>query len=472
VKVGSFLPLTHLPTAITQVIAVFFWLCVVSVTITAARSNEVIVMSPHNRDIKTETERAFAAWHQATYGEPAIIRWKESGGGTSNMNQFIVGSYEQSQGDGIGIDVFYGGGVGPYHDLKAKGLLEKWEIPRDIAGQIPQRLGGFEIYDPEHCWYGAALSSFGILTNERIRKTVGLPEVKTWADLADPRLQSWVSSADPRQSGSVLMIYEIILQAYGWEKGWAVLAGMNGNVRTFLKSAGGTAKEASLGEVAYAVAIDIYGRIQVDYLGPENMSFILPAGGTVINPDAIAILKKPSNPEMADRFMRFVLGQPGQFLWMLPARPKLSAGDRQKLGADAQYAPERYTLARMSIQPRLYTDLAGITPVRTDPYKLDYPFTFDTGLQSKRRKILGGLIGAWFVDLHERSAEAWIALNKSPHRERLFAEYARPPVTSDELLALAKNDWKNPIKQNELINQWQSQAAALYEKIISEAGRP
>ena len=143
------------------------------------------------------------------------------------------------------------------------------------------------------------------------------PEVHTWADLADPRLANWISSPDPRASGSALMIYEIILQAYGWDKGWATLMAMSGNTRGFLSSAAAEAVEVGLGDAAYGIAIDQYGNAQVAYYGKDNVSFVVPEGQTVINPDSIAILKNPPHPEMAQRFLEFVLSRAGQSLWML-----------------------------------------------------------------------------------------------------------------------------------------------------------
>src|ERR1700678_3243531 len=47
-----------------------------------AAADELIVISPHWQGIKDETARAFRAWHEQKYGPPAVIRWREVGGGT------------------------------------------------------------------------------------------------------------------------------------------------------------------------------------------------------------------------------------------------------------------------------------------------------------------------------------------------------------------------------------------------------
>src|SRR5690606_32799659 len=98
------------------------------------------------------------------------------------------------------------------------------------------------------------------------------------------------------------MIYEIILQVYGWEEGWKVIYQMSGNVKSFLQISSAPTKEVALGEAAYAVSIDINGMTQQAFLGPENVRFIVPAEVSVINPDGIAILRGAPNLDVAQEF--------------------------------------------------------------------------------------------------------------------------------------------------------------------------
>jgi ABC-type Fe3+ transport system substrate-binding protein len=426
---------------------------------TRAAENEVVVLSPHWDGIKEETARAFSAWHQKNYGQPATVRWREVGGGTSQMVRFLRSEYQTNPS--AGIDVFYGGGVEPFLELEKDDLLTHYDPPADILSQIPPQLNGMEVIDPAHEWFGAAFSAFGILTNERVRQAVGLPEVHTWADLTDPRLAGWISASDPRASGSALQIYEIILQAYGWEKGWAVLMEMSANVRSFLSSSAASAVETGVGDAAYGVAIDTYGEGQAGYYGSENVSFILPEGQTVINPDSIAILKNPPHPELAEHFVEFVLSRDGQLLWMLS---KGSPG-----GAT------RNVINRMSVQPALYDELAGKTPIQTNPFKMHSDFVYSNELGSKRRAILSVLIASWMIDTHDLLVPAWKALNSSvalslpdAKRQALLAQLVAPPCTEAELLHLADTDWKDPVKRTALVNHWQSEAMDRYKSVLAQ----
>jgi ABC-type Fe3+ transport system substrate-binding protein len=448
-----------LPSSRAKIVFLSALLAWVFLSFGLAAENEVIVVSPHWDGIKEETSRAFSAWHEKKYGEPATIRWHETGGGTSQIVRFLNAEYKTSSS--AGIDVLYGGGVDPYHELEKDGLLTPYDPPADILAAIPAQLNGMELYDPAHEWFGAALSGFGIITNERVREAVGLPEVHAWADLADPRLAGWISACDPRFSGSALTIYEIILQSCGWDKGWAILTEMSGNVRNFLASSAASAVEVGMGDAAYGVAIDSYGNAQAGYYGPENVTFLLPEGQTMIDPDSIAILKNPPHAEMARHFLEFVLSREGQLLWMLPK--------------GAPGGATRNIINHMSVQPALYDELAGKTPILTNPFKMRNDFVYSNDLGAKRRAILSVLIATWMIDTHDSLAPAWRALNspaaqKLPDatRQALLAQLTAPPCTEAELLRLATTDWKDPVKRTALTNRWQSAALDRYKSVLAQ----
>jgi ABC-type Fe3+ transport system substrate-binding protein len=424
-----------------------------------AADNEVVVISPNSDEIKDETSRAFSAWHLKKYGEPATIRWREAGGGTSQIIRLLRSEFAHNAS--AGIDVLYGGGDSPFPDLEKDGLLTRYDPPPDILAEIPAQLNGRTIIDPDHEWFPSALSSFGIITNERAREAVGLPAVATWSDLADPRLAGWITASDPRASGSALAIYETILQAYGWDKGWAVLTEFSANTRNFLSSSAASAIEVGVGDAAYGVAIDMYGQAQSGFYGKENVSFVLPEGQTVITPDCIAILKNPPHPVLAQHFVEFVLSRDGQLLWMLPK--------------GAPGGATHYHINRMSVIPALYDELAGTTPVQANPFKMHSNEGYSNDTASKRRAILSVIISAWMIDTHDWLARVWKVLNspaaeKLPDdkRQALLAELTAPPCTEAELFKIAGGDWKDPVKRTALTNQWQRDAIDRYKSVLAQ----
>jgi hypothetical protein len=207
------------------------------------------------------------------------------------------------------------------------------------------------------------------------------------------------------------------------------------------------------------VAIDSYGQAQSAYYGPQNVSFVLPLGQTVITPDSIAVLKNPPHPVMAQRFLAFVLGRSGQLLWMLP----------RGAPGGAMHA----VINRMSVQPALYDELAGVTPVRTDPFRLPSGLHYSEELGARRRVILSQLIAACMIDPHDGLARAWKALNdpaNASRRAALLAPFVAPPCTAQELLKDAAIH--DPVQRTAQVNRWQNEALRRYADIADRALRP
>lgn len=421
----------------------------------ASQDRELIIVSPHWEGIQYEFGLAFETYYKQQTGNTVHVRWRDLGG-TTQIEKALDASY-QATPDSAQVDVFYGGGIDPFENQKKKGHLLSYKLPDDILKHIPHSVGGFEIIDSDHMFYGAALSSFGILENRRVVEIMKLPEVKTWEDLCDPRLFSWVSSTDPRKSGSAHMIYEIILQAYGWEKGWAVIYQSSGNIRNFEQSSSGPTKQVSLGEVAYAFAIDINGLTQQSFLGPDNVRFSIPTGVSVINPDGIAILKGAPNLDLAQEFVRYVMGPRGQALWMTPTgRPG---------------GPVKFNISRMGVWPELYEGDMTRLLVPLNPFKVDYSFQYDTRVGSGRWSVVNDLMGQTVIDVHSHLVRAWEAVNKLPPERRapLVAKLSRPFATEAEAADLAKFWSKDKIRALKLGNEWMGRAVARFNEIEKEA---
>ena len=418
-------------------------------------ADKLIILTSHWEGYRTETERAFQRWYRENFREDVVVDWRDVGG-SSDMLKFVQSEYQQTPA-GIGIDIFFGGGVDPYFRLKDSGFLESYQPPENVIGPIPKEINGLPVYDPDYQWFGTAISGFGILSNKRVVKIMKLPDVKTWEDLTDPALFSWVASGDPRASGSAASLYEIILQAYGWDKGWSTIIRMAGNIRAFNKNASMAAKEVTFGDAAYCLAIDVYGLNQVSSAGPENIGFIYPVGLTIINPDAMAILKGAPDQKVARRFVDFMLSSTAQSLWVLP---KGSPG-----------GPVKFDIPRMSILPGLY----HLYPKNTgfiNPFTAPTQLRYNSKLATSRRDVVQGLIGATIIDLHSEVVPTWKRINDpalSPAKRRaLIDEFVRPPLSSEEVGEIAQEDWKDPAKRNQLLQKWQNDAVKKYRSLLKE----
>lgn len=409
----------------------------------------VLIITPHNESIRFEFKQAFRKYHKERYGVEAEVEWRDVGG-TTDALRFVDSEFARKP-EGIGIDIFFGGGLEPFLFLADKKLLVQHKPPQEVMSGIPHTVCGIEIYDKNYYWFGAALSSFGILQNTLIQRMTGLPLARRWEDLANPKLFGLVGVGDPRNSGTMNSMFEAILQAYGWERGWQLITMIGGNARKFDRISSTTAKDVTLGETVYAFAIDFYGFTQIAVAGRDNMTFVLPEDFTAINPDGIAILKGAPNLEIARRFVDFTLSDEGQRLWFLPKGHPLG--------------PQKYSIERMSVRPDMYVKYKGISNIEFSPFDLQMSFKYDNRLARNRRDVMAGMLGALIVDTHTELRAAWKAIIRRGCPKEDIEELGSVPITFDEALKLAADKWNDPAFRNRQSIEWQKWAQAKYRRL-------
>jgi ABC-type Fe3+ transport system substrate-binding protein len=397
---------------------------------------------------------------------PVEVIWLDIGGGTSQIARYIAARFEasrQAARDGIDIDLLFGGGTDIYLRFSRDGYLEPVKMPADLLARIPRDLNGVPLYDGEGRWYGPMLSSFGILCNREVLRRLGEPEPTRWADLGRPGLQGWVTAGDPRLTGSVHMVYEIILQGHGWERGIPLLLRLGANAHGFIRDSGTLTRTVNSGETAAGGNLDANALSAVGR-EPELMAFHLPAGETIVNPDAIAVLKGAPRKELARAFVEFTLSDAGQLLFLLrPGQPR---------------GPRRYPLCRLSVVEELYRRYPPEERSVGDanPFLLSTTIPYDSKVGTQRWDALNDLLGAVVVDAHPELTEAWRAVLKSPlseeNRARLEGDLFRPPCTEAELKEHARRiNEESPRVRTETVNRWGEEARQRYREVARLAQR-
>lgn len=384
-----------------------------------------MVISPHSRDIQVEFE---TLWKKSHPDVP--IKWVGQGGSSEDL-RFVQQQFTRRGKDkGIGVDVFFGGGGETFAELEKDGLLAP--LPSDSG--VPAQLNHVPLRAKDNSWVAAALSGFGILYNKPIAARDHLPVPKTWADLANPRLQERIELADPRKSGSAHVVYEIILQTNGWDKGWKILTGMAGNARRFTPASSDVLSDVQNGEAVFCTAIDFYAVNAINTAGADKLAYIQPQGQNLITPDPIGVLKGSQNSANAQKFVAFVLSPEAQKLWI------------QKKGTPG--GPVNNALSRLPALPSAYGSKDAFTSL--DPYKEKVTVTFDSDKASARRRALDDLIGAALVDNLDAVKAKW---TKTPGLDA--SGYV--PMPEKEFDALAAK-WDDPTTVSTQKQKW-SQAA-------------
>ena len=375
-------------------------------------------------------ERLAALGQQGWMDDPTLLRE------ASPEERELAARYLFLQSDvGVGLDLFFGGGAYDFSKQADAGTL----VARDAGGDwgpaavrdahpgwferevMPASVSGEPFRDPQFRWVGTVLSAFGICYNVDVLERLGFEGgLKRWDDLADPRLAGQVALADPTKSGSTTKAFEMLIQERmqrvrreqslseeeavrrGWNEAMRLILRISANSRYFTDSAAKVPRDIARGDAAAGMCIDFYGRTFNELNrrpdGSSHVRFVMPRAGTSIGADPIGMLRGAPHPELAHRFVEFVLSMEGQKLWNY--RPGAPGG------------PHRFALRRPPIRRDFYTE--EHRPHRTDPevnpYEIAAGFTYRPEWTGSLFTALRYAIRSACIDPHPEQRRAWEAL--------------------------------------------------------------
>ena len=436
-----------------------------------ADAPRLIVISPHNEQIRYEMAEGFNRWRVAR-GEPAVrFDWR-AGGGTSDLRKQVLAQLESAaargvEDRGVGADLFFGGGEYEHNKLAEGVSVERGGETLRVSASVPpgidpallreafprDELGGEALYHPELYWIGTTLSSFGIVYNRDVLDMLGVDPPTRWSDLADPRLRGWVALADPSHSGSIAAAYHAILRRLGWSEGWRTLRMIFANARYFAASSSKVPVDVSNGEAAVGMAIDFYGRYQAGAVNayerdrrspdqPRRMGYVDPVAEidgravslTATSADPISLLRGAPHRELAERFIEWTLTRDAQRLW--------------QRRADAPDGPVMFELRRQSIRADLYTpeEKRYWTDPEIDPFATARPFP---EAMPSFYSMVAPIAHAMAIDVHGDLTAAWEAIQTAPPDHPRLDEMRKAFFAMPEVLTL---DWTD----DEIAANWRT----------------
>lgn len=411
---------------------------------TSSRSadDSLVILSPHNQSIRQEFGEAFAAYWKQSTGRSLYIDWRTPGG-TSEIRMVLDAGFkaaEETKRPGIGVDIFFGGGEPDFASQAKKNRLVKLDVfenhPEYFTkdGPILENFTGERYYPADRVWVATGMSQFGICYNPDVLKRLNIPSPTAWSDLGDPRYAGTLALADPTKSGSVARTFELLVQgemqraiavpgadraaaiSSGWTAGLQLIQRMSANARYFTDSASKVPQDVGQGNSSAGMCIDFYGRSFSDELktktGAPRVFWTAPVGGTTLSGDPIAVLQGAPHPEIAQKFVEFVLTPEAQRLWF--TKPGVPGG------------PKNYALHRLPIRRDVYTpeNLAVTTMPTARPYEDPANFTYQKELTGSTFNTLRQLVKIMCIDSHEEMKSAWLALRDAGMPADAFAVFS------------------------------------------------
>jgi phosphoglycerate transport regulatory protein PgtC len=356
---------------------------------TPAVAKEVVIVTSFPKELFETYKKAFEAKHP---GIKVVINSKQTNAGVTYLRETKAKPE---------ADIFWVSAPDAFQTLKSDGLLEKYAPPREMMSKIPPKIGTFPIHDPDGTYFGFAISGYGLMWNKHYLQAHKLPAPKEWTDLTNPRYFNHLVISAPSRSGTTHLTVEVILQAYGWEKGWGLLLNAGGNMGSITERSFGVPEAVISGQYGIGVVIDFFGLSAI--ASGQPVEFAYPSLTSVV-PASVGIVKGAPNLENAKTFVNYLLSEAGQTVL---------------------FAPE---IARLPVIPELYTKAPKDYP---NPFKKSLGgVNFDDGLSSGRREVVNSLFDHTITFRHQELKNAWGAIYK--------AEEALGKTTSGNTASQAK----------------------------------
>jgi ABC-type Fe3+ transport system substrate-binding protein len=284
-----------------------------------AIENELYLITPVSKDVHDPALKAFASYAKKKWN--LDVKTSAIPKGTPVAYGQILEWKGRPQ-----ADIFWGGEGTLFDALAVEGLLEAIKIPKKMWDEIPATIGkpvGLPLKDPKKFWVGTTLEPYGLIYQPTLLKRLGVT-IKDWDDLLNPKLKGQIAQCTPDRSSSSHASYEVMLQTYGWEKGWEWLKKLAANTGIFAARSRDVPNVVAKGEFAVGYAVPSYMAF-AEVLAGYDVMYVYPKNAYV-TPEPMAVLKGAPHPKAAHAFIEFLLTEEGQKLFselgLYPITPK------------------------------------------------------------------------------------------------------------------------------------------------------
>lgn len=350
--------------------------------------DRVVVMTSYPDELVQRFEQAFERAHPGT---DVHILWKPSRDATVELRK-------PDQG---GVDVYWTPSLGSFPRLRDAGAFRPLAVDR---AALPGLVDGSFVSDRKGFFEAFEVAGYGLIVNPASLGRRGLPQPTTWRDLAAVRWGGRLALPIAGQVGFSGALYDILLQAEGWEAGWALLNEAAADA-TLIGNGGQVSEAVVNGEADVAVTVDFFARSAMANGHPVTLVY---PPRTAFLPAQVAITASAPHPDAARAFVDFVLSPPGQALLFHP------------------------DIRRYPVRPDVYAQAPAGT---VNPFQRAgadaFPYDMDRGLE--RHGLIAALFERMIAERHDRLKSLWSAIHAAE-----AAQAAKPDAQGAESLRRAR----------------------------------
>ncbi|UCH25307.1 MAG: ABC transporter substrate-binding protein [Trueperaceae bacterium] len=197
------------------------------------------------------------------------------------------------------FDVWFGGTGDPHLVAFTEGITEFYKptVWDDLLSGLKNAVG--ETYIPLYT------GAIGFVVNEGILAEVGAPVPQCWEDLVDPVYKGLLAMPNPNTSGTSYTIIATLIQIFGEEQAFEMLAAIHQNVAQYTRSGGAVGLLAGRGDVGVAIQF-MHDGVKYVRQGFPVIN-IAPCEGTGFEIGGISLIKGAPHPDDALAFIEWAL---------------------------------------------------------------------------------------------------------------------------------------------------------------------
>lgn len=249
----------------------------------------VLVYSPHGKEMLGEFEQRFEAAH------PDIdVQWLDMG--SQDAYDRVRTERENPQ-----ADIWWGAPMTAFDRAAEEGLLERY-VPGWDSAEPP------EFKNPQGFWYGTFITPEVIMYNTGMLQPRDVPN--DWDGLLDPRWRDKILIRYPLASGTMRIIFCALIQREiertgDSSAGFRWLQKLDANTKTYVADPTQLYLRVARQEAPLTVwdLPDVQLQVEVNHY---PFGYVIPASGTPLVTDCIAIVKGAKHAEAARAFYEFV----------------------------------------------------------------------------------------------------------------------------------------------------------------------
>ncbi|AKI97410.1 ABC transporter substrate-binding protein [Kosmotoga pacifica] len=202
--------------------------------------------------------------------------------------------------------IWFGGPAVDFIAAKKRGLLEPYKSPNAWSLDLT-----FKDYDGY--WTGFYLGVIGFASNTEQLKELGVEAPTSWQDLLKPEFKGRISVAYPYTSGTSYTILAGLIALMGEDEAFDYYKKLDKQIHHYNKSGSACVTQVGLGEVTVGISF-AHDIVKKGVSKGYPVKLTIPKEGTSYEIGAMAVVKGGPEPELAHKFIDWMLTAEAQSL--------------------------------------------------------------------------------------------------------------------------------------------------------------